>query len=83
METSTAYLRAYKHSPTEDRLVLWVTEERIINLKSILYETVVFLLFIVDKFGTSWHAVTTGKEVLVKLPEYAKQQTEKIIQSLN
>jgi len=42
METSTVYLRAYKHSPTEDRLVLWVTEERIINLKSILYETVVF-----------------------------------------
>lgn len=42
METSTAYLRAYKHSPTEDRLVLWVTEERIINLESILYETVVF-----------------------------------------
>jgi hypothetical protein len=39
-------------------------------------------LFIVDKFGTSWHAVTTGKEVLVKLPEYAKRQAEKIIQSL-
>lgn len=42
METSTVYLRTYKHSPTEDRLVPWVTEERIINLKSILYETVVF-----------------------------------------
>ena len=42
MEASTVYLRAHKHSPTEDRLVLWVTEERIINLKSILYETVVF-----------------------------------------
>lgn len=42
MEASTVYLRAYKHSPMEDKLVPWVTEERIINLKSILYETVVF-----------------------------------------
>lgn len=31
METSTAYLRTYKHSPTEDKLVPWVTEERIIK----------------------------------------------------
>ena len=31
METSTAYLRAYKHSPTEDKLIPWVTEERIIK----------------------------------------------------
>lgn len=42
MKTSTAYLRAHKHSPTEDKLVPWVTEERIINIKSILFETVVF-----------------------------------------
>ena len=31
METSTAYLRTYKHSPLEDRLVPWVAEERILK----------------------------------------------------